>query len=127
MLAFSCAYLGMRRMSDLGITATAQLVWICGLGVAGYLALSLGRRESMQIPGTGWIWVIGAGMVCILGNYFQVLALSRSPNPAYALAFISCSTAVVYLVSAIFLGAPWSGVKCLGLLLCVTGVILVSV
>lgn len=125
LVCFSGAYLVMGRLG--GQMGTLPLLtWLLVLQVvpAACHLLATGTRAWVPWPVVPGL-LLAAGL-CYLGNLSQLCAISRAPNPGFALAIIGASTGVVAVVAALTSGAPLGPGKLVGLALCLAGVVVVS-
>jgi hypothetical protein len=125
LVCFSGAFLLMGRLGgQLGpLPLTAWLLALQAVPAAGHLAVS-GERPWMPWS-TVPVLLLAAGL-CYAGNLAQTGAITRAPNPGFALAIIGANTGVVALVAALAGGAPLGPGKLAGIGLCLAGVAVVS-
>ncbi len=121
LVCFSVALLIIGRIGA-RMDAVPLTAWMLGLqAVAGCIqALPSGAR-ALPPAGAWWPLLLAAGL-CYAGNVGQTLAVSRAPNPGFALAIIGSSTVVVAVAAAVIGGAPLGGVRAVGIALCAAGV-----
>lgn len=70
--------------------------------------------------------LLAAGLFSVLGNWAMFLATSSSANAGYALSIIGCQSALVLILSYMFLGGELHWLRLVGVATCLVGVLIIS-
>jgi drug/metabolite transporter (DMT)-like permease len=111
-------------LSRRGIDSAVSLLFVFAIGALLYLLHVRVSRTPVTItlPLVGLF--AGTAVLSYVGNLFSLRAIASAPNPGYAIAIVSLQAALVTLAAVAWLGAAFSWIKALGVLLCCAGVAL---
>ncbi|PIZ29957.1 MAG: hypothetical protein COY40_05760 [Alphaproteobacteria bacterium CG_4_10_14_0_8_um_filter_53_9] len=126
LLGFSGIYIFITLLTRGGLHPITLNFWFFLLTAIGFYILSLFMHQSLSVPSKHYGLLAGLIIVAVFGNLFSVYAYASAPNAAYATAIISTATVALALFSYVFLAAPFSALKFIGIILSVVGVILIS-
>ena len=93
--------------------------------VAGFIMLPFALKEGLTKP---LLWtLLGVGLLSLVANIPLVMSIKAAPNPGYAYSFVvGIGSAVVFLLSYLFLGSEITLAKLGGVALILLGVFIVS-
>ncbi len=124
-LAFAGMILFFRFAAKFQVPPAVLMSLLTGSALVCYISHSVVLKQPWPtLPVTGMI--LAAGLLSYIGNLMQTRAVYEAPNPGYAMAIIYLNVALITAGAAIFLGADFSLRKILGTLLCLSGVVLIS-
>ena len=127
MLFMGAMALAMKKVTLYSIPHTWILMFTFLLGTLFYLIHSLSTRSVMNFTGQSAMWILCIAIFSYAGNLFGLRSIASAPNPGYTMAIMGCSSIIVLLGSVIFFDAHLSLTKIVGIILCVAGVVFLSV
>jgi len=127
MLSMSLMILAIKKLTLQHVPPTSILFFAFALSAIFNLAHSLITRAALHLSGQSLIWIISVAVFSYLGNWLSVKSVAIAPNPGYTMGIIGCSSLVILIGALIFFDAEISPVKGAGILLCIAGVIFISV
>jgi drug/metabolite transporter (DMT)-like permease len=126
LVLFSGAFLLFKYASNNGVSALSIMVYFFGVAFvcfAGHAGMT--RTQILSTPLIMGALVLAA-VLGYAGNYCQTMAVTTAPNPGYALAIISSQAIVVALASCFLFSSDLSLMKIVGIVLCTSGVVFLS-
>jgi len=127
MVCFASMQLVFKTLNRRGVDSAVSLLFVFAFGALLYLTHVRTVRTAVHLTTPIAGWFVLAAVLAYVGNLFSVRAIVSAPNPGYAIAIVSLQAAVVTLVSIVWLGAAFSWIKALGVLLCCAGVALLVI
>jgi drug/metabolite transporter (DMT)-like permease len=124
MACFAAMQLVFTYVTKKGLAPPASLLLVFGLASVMYLVHIRATRTPLQLSLPLVSWLVLVAMLSYVGNLFSVRALASAPNPGYAIAIVSVQAAVVTLAAIVLLGASFTWMKTLGVVLCCIGIAL---
>jgi uncharacterized membrane protein len=125
-LSFTGMFLLFKRVSLEGTSTVAYLTWIF-LFSSLFFFLHIGvTKESIRLSVTTILLILAAGVLSYVGNILQFKAIAAAPNPGYPLAIVSSQAVLMTIASIYFFGSDFSLMKGVGVVLCVTGAMVLS-
>src|SRR5688500_2171801 len=127
MICFAAMQLIFTYLGRRGLDPAAMLLVVFGFGALLYL----GHVRIMHTPLAGSRSVVAllitAAVLSYVGNLSALRALAGAPNPGYSVAVVGIQAAVVTVMAIVFLGASFSWIKGIGVVLCALGVALLVI
>lgn len=121
---FSVMFLVFKKLAAFGAPLSLLSVSI-GTGICCVIHL-IANRMPFQIPLSAALWFTAASVLSYVGNYFQLRAINEGPNPGFATAIVGCQSIILMVASFYLFGSDLSVTKVVGVLLCVAGVVVLS-
>ena len=126
LVVFTIYLLLVKKLSLMGYSTVIINLYVFGVTFVGFLFLAIYRKESLVVPSGILLILLLMGVLAVIGNYFNVKGLHAAPNPGYHLA-IAFSRVAIIAIAAIFLfKSEFDILKFIGVIVTVTGIILVS-
>lgn len=122
---FSFMFLVFKKLAAFGAPLSLLSVSI-GTGLFCVIHI-VANRMPFHVPLSAAIWFGIASFLSYVGNYFQLRAINEGPNPGFATAIVGCQSIILMVASFYLFGSDISIAKILGVLLCVAGVVVLSV
>lgn len=124
MVCFAAMQLIFAHVTKKGIAPPVSLLLVFGLGALLYLLHVRGTRMPLHLSLPVVSWLVLPATLSYIGNLFSVRAIATAPNPGYAVAVVSVQAAVVTMGGILLLGASFSWMKTIGVILCCLGIAL---
>jgi drug/metabolite transporter (DMT)-like permease len=124
MACFAAMQLLFAHVTRKGLAPPVTLLLVFGLGALLYLLHVRATRTPLHLSLPLVSWLVLVAVLSYIGNLFSVRAIAAAPNPGYAVAVVSVQAAVVTLGGILLLGASFSWIKTMGVLLCCAGIAL---
>lgn len=124
-ILFSAMFLVFKKLAAFGAPLSLLSVSI-GTAICCIVHLVV-NRMSFTVPVSAAIWFGIASLLSYIGNYLQLRAINEGPNPGFATAIVGCQSILLMIASFYLFGSDLSVTKVVGALLCVAGVIMLSV
>lgn len=125
MVLLAAMLLTIRKICGEGVPTGVILAYVFLGAFMFNMAHLVITRQSLRIDSLAVAMIAGAALLSFLGNLFYLKAIALSPNPGYPTAIEGAKAVLVLLVASLLMGAEFSVMKALGVLLCVAGVVLV--
>ena len=128
-LAMFCAgamTLVFKKLTIYGIPHAWILMLLFLFGAIFYLTHALSMKNAFNLTLPSLAWIFCAAILSYLVNLFIFRSIAEAPNPGYTTAVVGCSSLVVLLGAILLFGAPLSAGKVFGMILCLAGVVLLS-
>jgi len=125
-ISFAGMALSLKKVSTFGIHPLAinfYLVLFTCLGFGSWVKYS---KISLSISFEVLLFLVIASTFALAGNYFDVLSLSKAPNPGYAGVLKAGQIIIITSLSPFLFDSSFSFVKALGIALVIGGMLLVS-
>ncbi|NND64653.1 MAG: EamA family transporter [Gammaproteobacteria bacterium] len=126
LLGFSSIYILLKILTLFKINAIIINFWFFASLTLGFLVFAVIRKVDFAVPKSSLIVFLALALVGIFGNHYYVRAYEAAPNPGYVDGIISFATVVLVLFSFFFLGSSLTAAKLLGIVLVVSGVLLLT-
>jgi hypothetical protein len=121
---FAAMQLLFRHLGNKAIDPAGMLLVVFAVGTLLYLAHVRVMRAPVPLTAGGLALLGGCAVLSYVGNLFSVRAVTAAPNPGYAVALVSLQGAVVTILAAGLVGASFTWVKMIGVVLCCAGLAL---
>lgn len=123
---FTGIYLCLKWLTIYNLSSTLINTYFFILTGIGFVFLNLFQKGSFVPPAKTWPIFLVLTCIAVFGNYFSVKAFETAPNPAYVTAIVSTSVVLLALISVIAFGSQLTLIKAFGILLAVSGVIILA-
>ena len=123
-IIFSVMFLVFKKLSVFGAPLSLLSVSI-GTGICCLIHLAV-NRISLYVPVSAIFWFGLASFLSYAGNYLQLRAINEGPNPGLATAIVGCQSIILMVASFYLFGSDLSVAKVVGVLLCIAGVVVLS-
>lgn len=97
--------------------------YVFGIEAVIFLLLMMGTKEKFLTSKLSIILMIIVAVVAVVTNFAMIESYRLAPNPGYARAIITISTAVIAIIAIFSLGAKFTVVKLAGVGMIVVGII----
>jgi drug/metabolite transporter (DMT)-like permease len=125
MVCFAVMQLVFKDLSRRGVSPGVSLLFVFAFGTLLYLLHVRASRAPLVPTAPVFGLFAAAAALSYVGNLFSVRAIAEAPNPGYAIAIVGLQAALLTLTSVVVLGASFSLIKAVGVLLCCAGVVLI--
>lgn len=126
-LCLTVHFLSMTALTRSGLPVSFVNLLVYGISVLGLLIYHLNSKKDVIFEMGLIPLVLIASISSFLVITLTLIAFDKAPNPGYVNAIQNLSTVLVTLSSVFLLSSSLSPIKLLGVILVVTGVIIVSV
>lgn len=126
-LSFTFMILIYKKLLLLNINQNILNLFIFGFVFIGFGIVLVSTKTPVKITFFMLILLIIAAVFSLLGNYFQVKAVSNAPNPGYAITLQSTSLILITILSIFLFKSSFSWVKLVGITVVILGSYLLSI
>lgn len=124
MLCFVGMQIVLKQLTRMNLAPPLILVFLFGFTTVLFLSHVGVTRQSMMIT-TRAAGLLAAAAACsYAGNLYMVRSVAIAPNPGYAIAVVGLQALPLTVIALFMFGAPLSWVKMLGVVLSISGVVL---
>lgn len=125
MLAFTVIQLATKQLTRLGLGPAAILAVTSGcVTVIAGVSMEAAGEGLPKLPVLAAIAALS--VLSYAGNFFLIRSIATAPNAGYPIAVTSAQVALVAVASAVLFQAELSPLKIVGVVLCLAGVVAVS-
>ena len=126
MLSISSMVLIFKRLTQFDMKPEIINFFFFLFTTLAFLVLILFKKTRIEIPTTAVPLFILIAIIAVVYNYFSISAIGAAPNPGYVEAIYSFRIVIILIASIFLFGSSITLTKMIGVVLCVIGLILVS-
>lgn len=126
MVSFTFMFLFLTQIGKLGLRAEITLVYYFIVAAVIIAVYGLSSKLQFNVSQYLLLFILLAAIFGAIGNVFLLKSMTSAPNPGYAIAVSGIHIMLVAVISIFLFNAEFTLVKILGVVLSVTGVILLS-
>ncbi len=123
MICLTAVTLLLKKVTQLEPSTVLINLYIFGFTFLGFIIWTASKKEKLLLSKSVLILLIIISAIAILLNFALVESYRLAPNPGYARAIVTISTALVAIFALFTLGAKISIAKIAGVVLIVIGTI----